>query len=81
MKFIKFSKYALYLVSNTRDKMSRFLTGVSNDLVEGCPEAMLHNNIGIYFLWCMLIKLKKLSIRREIGMPRGQDTMTEVLPR
>ena len=28
----------------------------------------------------MLTKLKKLGIRREIGMPKGQDTTTEVLP-
>ena len=48
LKFIKFSKYDLYLVSNTRDKMSHFVTGVSNDLVEACHEAMLHDNIGIY---------------------------------
>ena len=61
--------------------MSHFVTGVSNDLVEACREAMLHDNIGIHLSWCILIKLKKLGIRREIGTPRGQDTMTEVLPR
>ena len=46
--FIKLSMYALSLASNTRDKMSNFLTGVSNDHVEECREAMLHDNIGIY---------------------------------
>ena len=48
LKFIKFYKYALYLVSNTRDKISHIVTGVSNDFVEACREAMLHDNIGIY---------------------------------
>ena len=48
LKFIKLSMYALSLASNTRDKMSNFLTGVSNDHVEECREAMLHDNIGIY---------------------------------
>ena len=48
LKFIQFYKYALYLVSNTRDNISHFVTGVSNDLVEACREALLHDNIGIY---------------------------------
>ena len=34
LKFTKLSKYAPSLVSNPRDEMSRFLTGVFNDLVE-----------------------------------------------
>ena len=29
----------------------------------------------------MLTKLKKHGIRREIGMPKGKDTTTDVLPR
>ena len=32
LKFIKFSKYAPSLVSDPRDKMSSFVTGVSKDL-------------------------------------------------
>ena len=36
LKFTKLSKYAPSLVSNPRDEMSHFLTGVFNDLVEEC---------------------------------------------
>ena len=34
LKFTKFSKYAPSLVSNPRDEMSHFLTGVFDDLVK-----------------------------------------------
>ncbi|XP_010317241.1 uncharacterized protein [Solanum lycopersicum] len=33
------------LVSSNRDEMSRFVTGVSKDLVEECRAAMLHDNV------------------------------------
>ena len=35
-KFVKFSKYASSLVSSSRDEISRFVTGVSEDLEEEC---------------------------------------------
>ena len=50
LKFTKLSKYAPSLVSNPRDEMSRFLTGVSEDLVEESRSAMLHNNVNICHL-------------------------------
>ena len=34
LEFVKFSKYAPSLVSNPRDQMSHFVTGVSEDLQE-----------------------------------------------
>ena len=40
MKFVKLSKYATSLVSNNRDDMSRFLSGISNNLEEECREAL-----------------------------------------
>ena len=45
LKFVKIFKYASFLVSNSRDEMSRFLTGVSEDMEEECRSAMLHDNI------------------------------------
>ena len=33
LKFIKLSKYVSSLVTNSRDEMSHFVTGVSDDLV------------------------------------------------
>ena len=47
LKFTKLSKYAPYLVSNPRDEMSPFVTGVSDDLTEECHSAMLHDNVNI----------------------------------
>ena len=40
-KLSTFSRYAPYLVSNPRDKMSRFVTGVADIVVEECCTAML----------------------------------------
>ncbi|XP_015064487.1 uncharacterized protein LOC107009659 [Solanum pennellii] len=36
-------EYATSLVSNSRDEMSRFLTGINGDLEEQCRSAMLHD--------------------------------------
>ena len=36
LKLVKFSRYATFLVLNTRDEMSRFLTGISEELEEEC---------------------------------------------
>ena len=44
-KFFKISKYPSSLVSNSRDEMSRFVTGVSEDLEYEFREAMLHDNM------------------------------------
>ena len=32
LKFVKLSRYSTSLVSNIKDKMSRFLTGITKDL-------------------------------------------------
>ena len=50
LKFKIFSKYAPSLVSNPRDEMSCFLMRMSDDLVEECRSAMLHDNINISHL-------------------------------
>ena len=51
MKFVKLSKYPYSLVSNSRDEISRFLTGLLEDLEEECWEDMLHDNMDL----CRLI--------------------------
>ena len=43
--FVELSKYSSSLVSNHRDELSRFVTGVSEYLEEDFQAAMLHNNI------------------------------------
>ena len=47
LKFVKLSRYATSLVSNSRDEMSRFLTGIAEDLEEECREAMLHDSMDL----------------------------------
>ncbi|XP_069150827.1 uncharacterized protein [Solanum lycopersicum] len=44
---MKLSKYAPFLVSDPRDEMIRFVTGVSDDLQEKCHSAMLNYNMNI----------------------------------
>ena len=43
LMFVKLSRYATSLVSNSRDEMSKFLTEIAEDLEEECREAMLHD--------------------------------------
>ena len=43
LKFVKLSRYATYLVSNSRDEMSKFFTGFAEHIEEECREAMLHD--------------------------------------
>ena len=44
LKFIKLSRYATFLISNSRDEMRMFLIGISGDLEE-CQSAMLQDNM------------------------------------
>ena len=50
IKFTKLSKSSSSLVSNARYEMSHFLMGVSDDMVEECYSAMLHDNMNISHL-------------------------------
>ena len=45
LKFVKLSMYATSLVSNSRDEMSRFLTGTNGDLYEDCSDIPWFNGI------------------------------------
>ena len=47
LKFLKLSKYTTSVVSNNRDEMSRFLTKITGDHEEKCPNAMLHDNMDL----------------------------------
>ena len=47
LEFIKFSKYSPSLVSDPRDQMSRFVTGVSKDLQRECQSTIIHDNMNI----------------------------------
>ena len=45
--FTKLSKYAPSLVSDPRDEMNSFVTGVLDDLKEECLSSMLHGDMKI----------------------------------
>ena len=47
LKIVKLSRHATSLVSNRRDGMSWFLTGINRDLEEECRSAMLHDNMDL----------------------------------
>ena len=47
LKFVKLSRYANSLVFNNRDEMSRFLTGIAEDLEDECRAAMFHDNMNL----------------------------------
>ena len=58
LKFVKLSKYASSLVSNSRNEIKRFMICVSEDLEEECREAMLHDNkdIGRLILYAQQVE-------------------------
>ena len=47
LKFMKFSTYASSVVSNSRDEMSRFVTGVFEDVVEDRQANRLNDNVNL----------------------------------
>ena len=69
MKFVKLSRYVTSLVSNSRDEMSRFLTGIAEDLEEVCRAAMFHDNINLYRLmvYVQQVEESKKRIHTRVG--------------
>ena len=47
LKFVKLFKYDTSLVSKSRVKMSRFLTGISEDLKKECRAVTLYDNMDL----------------------------------
>ena len=48
LKFVKLSKYATSLMSKCIDEMSRFFTGIAEDLEENCRAAMFYDNMHLF---------------------------------
>ena len=66
LEFIKLSKYAPSLVSDPRDQMRHFVTGVSEDLQEECQSAMLHDNMNISRLMVFARRVEKARAKLKI---------------
>ena len=47
LKFTRLSRYAPSLVSNPRDEMSRFVTGVADLVKEECRKTILHGEMNM----------------------------------
>ncbi|XP_069147167.1 uncharacterized protein [Solanum lycopersicum] len=76
LKFVKISKYSSSLVSNSRDEMSRFVTGVSEDSEEECRVAMLHHKMDLCRLMVHAQQVEEIRWRkrgREGKKPRPSD--------
>ena len=67
LKFTKLSKCAPSLVFDPRDKMSCFVTGVSDDFQEDCHSEMIHNNMNISHLMVHAKHKEKERSRRKIN--------------
>ena len=71
IEFIQLPKYAPSFVSNPRDEMSRFVTGVSDDLQEECHSAMLRDNMHIYRLMVHAKHVEKARSRWKCRDAKG----------
>jgi len=80
LKFSMLSRYAPSLVSNCREEMSRFVTGVSDLVKEECRTAMLHGdmNISRLVVYAQSIEESKMTrVRKDLkrGRYRIKDNL------
>ncbi|XP_049399874.1 uncharacterized protein LOC125863954 [Solanum stenotomum] len=65
LKFTKLSKHAPSLVSNPRDEMSRFVTGVADTIEEEWRVTMLHDNMDISRLMVYAQQVEESRLRKK----------------
>ena len=80
LKFSMLSRYAPSLVSNCREEMSRFVTGVSDLVKEECRTTMLHGdmNISRLVVYAQSIEESKMTrVRKDLkrGRYRIKDNL------
>nr|XP_010321865.1 uncharacterized protein LOC104647787 [Solanum lycopersicum] len=73
LKFVKLSRYANSLVSNSRDEMSRFLAGITEDLEEEWRAAMLHVNLSILMVHVQHVEESRKRRHTRVGNKSRQD--------
>ena len=71
LKFTKLQKYAPSLVSDPRDEMSLFETGVSDDLQKEFNWTMLHDNMNISHLMVHAKHVEEATTRRKSNDAKG----------
>ena len=59
LKFVKLSRYATSLMSNNRDEMTRFLTGIAEDLEGSVGQLCCMTTWTFPDLWSMSSKWRK----------------------
>ena len=64
LKFMRLSRYAHTTVVDPRERMSKFILGVSNIVVKELLTFVLINDMGISSKWCMLNKSKRRNFRK-----------------
>ena len=79
LKFSMLSRHAPCLVSNPRDEMSHFVTGVANLVMEECRTSMLHGYITLsrFIVYAQSIEESKLcritrNLKRSGSSDQGQ---------
>ena len=65
LEFTKLSKYASSMVSNPRDEINHFMTGMSDDLMEEFRAEMLHDNMDISHLMVHAQQVKESRFKRK----------------
>ena len=58
------SKYVSSFVSNSRDEISRYVTGMSKEIEEECCAAMLHDNMNLYRLMVHAQQVEENRLRK-----------------
>ncbi|XP_004229140.1 uncharacterized protein [Solanum lycopersicum] len=66
LKFVKLSRNYISLVSNYRDEMSRFLTGMSEELEEDCRATMLQDSINLSRLMAHVQQVEGSRKKRKV---------------
>ena len=50
LMFVKLSRYATSVVSNSKEEMSRFLRGINKDLEDECQSTILHDKMDLSWI-------------------------------